>query len=266
MGYYNSTYGSVHCPGQESDAVQQNSVECQPCGDCLDCKTIDTDHVVLVRPGFALGSAAMKIYQGVERGTLHEDKVLHKCVRDMCIGETTGSAVSLAVTVNTNTDSLNVATSEERIVFDREVSVAVAGVLGVSSEDITVDSIVAAPGSSDLRRWLQSQAHEVVIGFTVAVAADSMNDFLAKVEELRLASDAAISMQSGSTVIMSTLTPPISSRTYVLAGIRCRAGHDSALPLCRVCQVRSQRARALNLVFRGQSRCPTGLSSLWLFP
>jgi hypothetical protein len=242
MDYYNSTYGSVHCPGQQSDTVQQNGVECQPCGDCLDCKTIDADHVVLVRPGFALGSAAMKTYQGIQYGALHEDKMLHKCVRDMCIGETTSSAVSLAVTVNTTNDFFEVATNEERIAFEREVSVAVAGGLGISSEDITVDSTVATPGSSDLRRWLQSHEHEVVIGFTVAVASDSKNDFLAKIKELRLASDAAtsISMHSVSTVIMSSLTEPITSKTYVLAGIRCRTGHDSTSPLCRVCQVRFQ--------------------------
>jgi hypothetical protein len=75
--FYNSSYGLVQCPNQ--DYAGQHGLVCQPCGDCLDCKVSGGEHVALVLPGFALGPAAAAMYQGIQAGGPHVDKLLHRC-------------------------------------------------------------------------------------------------------------------------------------------------------------------------------------------
>jgi hypothetical protein len=77
-GFYNRSYGMVQCPDQ-SEATQPGLI-CQRCGKCLDCTVEDGAHVALVRPGFALGPAATRAYQGIQAGAPNVDKVLHRCV------------------------------------------------------------------------------------------------------------------------------------------------------------------------------------------
>jgi hypothetical protein len=47
-------------------------------GTCLDCEASVSGFArALVKPGYKLGVAATGAYEGVERGALHVDKVLH---------------------------------------------------------------------------------------------------------------------------------------------------------------------------------------------
>jgi hypothetical protein len=216
-------------------------VECQPCGDCLDCKSEAGDHAVRIRAGFALGPAAAVGYQGIEHGALRVDKVLHSCVRNMCTGETTGFAIHMELTVQTfDIVVADNVSSEVRTAFERKFKAAVASSLGVSATDVTVedvDTVTSAAGSGGLRRLLQTQGPQgkVMVAFTIHIALAKKGALLETVEELRLTtSDVAITMEGGHTVLISTMSEPTVS-TYVFPGIQCRAGHDPSSPLCHVC-------------------------------
>jgi hypothetical protein len=239
-GFYNSSFGAVQCPG-ERDGAQQQGLDCQPCGDCLDCKIKDGGHVVLVKPGFALGPAAAASYQGIETG-LRVDKVLHKCTRGMCEGESTGSTLHLALTIARDSMPDGAGDSNYDAVFKRNFRNAVASILKVRSNDITVEAMTSAAGAgTGLRRWLQTEAPVWVwqplrrVAFAITVAPDQKVSLIAKVEELRDTSSATITLADGyGTALLSTLTEPTVS-TSVQPGIQCRTGHDPASPLCHVC-------------------------------
>jgi hypothetical protein len=231
-GFYNSSYGMVQCPDQ-SQAADRGLV-CQPCGDCLDCRIEDGDHVTMVQPGFALGPAAAASYQGVEAGAQNVKKILHSCTRDMCIGESTAIALHLAVTVATSTAPNDAGQITYDASFEARFKTALATSLKISSDNISVKSVTSAAELGGLRRQLQAETRAVV-AFAVAVTSEQQDTLAAKLTELRENSDALTTLAGGGgTALTSTLTQPTLS-TYVAPGIRCRPGHDPSSPLCNTC-------------------------------
>jgi hypothetical protein len=238
-GFYNSSYGAVQCP---EAAAQQVGLQCQPCAGCLECKIDEGGHVAVVKPGFALGPAAAASYQGIEAGPLWVDKVLHKCTRGMCEGESTGFMVHLAMTIARESMPDAAGDTNYDAIFDLKFRNAMASSLKVGLNDITVEAMTSAaePGGG-LRRWLQTKTQVWAwqpprrVAFAIAVASDQKGPLIANVEELRDTSSATITLADGyGTALLSTLTKHTVS-TSVLPGVQCRTGHDPASPLCHVC-------------------------------
>jgi hypothetical protein len=205
----------------------------------MDCRIEDGDHVAMVKPGFALGPGAAASYQGIEAGVQNVEKVLHRCTRDMCTGESTAIALHLAVTVATSAAPEDAASITYDTSFKARFKTALAAGLKVSPDDISVESVTSAVELGDLRRQLQAETYAVV-AFTVAVTSEQKDPLIARVSELRDTSNAAIILaDGGGTALISTFTQPTLS-THVVPEIQCRRGHDTTSPLCHVCLVRFQ--------------------------
>jgi hypothetical protein len=237
-GHYNTSFGWVQCKPDQMPAPQDGFV-CQPCGPCLNCdKPLTTFARALVRPGYKLGVAASKTYNGVERGRLHLNKVFHPCRRDICMGESRKSALSrdtirLALTMtNVDTETLNVE-SDARSVFGAAFYHKMAQVLAVSPDDIAIDTITVTASSRTLRRWLQDLA-DTTVSFTITIASDTTESLMARIDALRNASATTTKVDS-SVADTSTFTQPVIVLHSEATGIQCAEGHDPASPLCHVC-------------------------------
>eukprot|EP01052_Picozoa_sp_SAG31_P021169 SAG31_NODE_1623_length_7720_cov_6.277785_1_plen_1725_part_10 len=233
-GFYNATFGVVRCPSEDGGGHWLSDAECQPCGACLDCQsTIADTPTVLVRPGFSLGLAAANRYRGIERGDLHDDKVFHSCTRDMCVGESINSvSVHSALTIEMLTAATN---GSARTVFEAEFASAVAGLLNVTSNEITVNNIVWADSGS-LRRTLQdvqAETTSAVVSFTISVDSSRVSSLVAAIRELRDAPDETIAVGTAGTALTSTFLQPSVSITP--SALQCRPGHDPTSPMCHLC-------------------------------
>jgi hypothetical protein len=185
---------------------------------------------VLVRPGFALGPAAAARYQGIERGQLHDDKVFRHCGRDMCAGESAVEAVvSSALPVERPPAA---AAGSARAVFEAEFASAIAGLLNVTANDVTVGTIVWA---DSLRRSLQDQAggSTAAVSFTVSVESSQTSQLVNAIQALRDALGETITVGTAATALTSSFAPPEVAASA--AGVQCRAGHDPASPMCHLC-------------------------------
>ena len=245
-GYYNSSFGLVQClPGPMPNP--QDGFVCQPCGACLDCEaSLSTFTRALVLPGFKLGMAASKAYQGVERGGLHVDKVFHKCAHSMCEGEQAKDsrvrdAVHVAIDVSGVDIAATDAQTEARASFAAAFATAVADALAVGPVDIEIDAVTVAelaPGTDTLRRWLQgtfAAGADTVVSFTVTIDAELTASLTARIDMLRNTTSSTIALGNGATPLTSTFTEPLVVPHGGRAGIQCREGHDPTSPLCHVC-------------------------------
>jgi hypothetical protein len=187
--------------------------------------------------------AASKTYLGVERGSLHVDKIFHKCAHSMCAGEEAKDSrsrdtVQVAIVVNELDIASVDAQTEARATFATAFATAVVYALAVGPVDIVVDAVKATPGTGTLRRWLQELSAsrvDTVVSFTVIVDAELTVALTARINVLRNTTSKVIDVGDGGTAITSTFTEPVVVPHTGPAGIQCRAGHDPASPLCHVC-------------------------------
>ena len=250
-GYYNSSFGLVQCKPSPMLAPQ-NGFACQPCGACLDCEaSLSTFTRALVLPGFKLGMAASRAYQGVERGGLHVDKVFHTCAHSMCEGERptdsrVRDAVQVAIAVSgveteARDSSEDGVQTEARASFAAAFATAVADALAVGPVDIEIDAVTVAglaPGSSTLRRWLQetfAAGADTIVSFTIIIDSELTASLTARIDVLRNTTSSTIVLSNGATSLTSTFTEPMVVPHGDRAGIQCREGHDPTSPLCHVC-------------------------------
>jgi hypothetical protein len=218
----------------------QGGSACQPCGACLDCEaSLSTFTRALVEPGFKLGPTATKAYRGVEQGNLHVDKVFHACSHGMCTGEAAQDTLSreiahLQVTV-TNVDiAVTDLKSEARTAFGSAFAAAVALALSVSPDDIAIDTVIIAPSSGTLRRWLQELV-DATVSFTITMDAERTTALQEQIELHRNTTGMSLVVGNGGvTALTSTFTQPVIIPGDA-AGIRCADGHDPTSPLCHVC-------------------------------
>jgi hypothetical protein len=239
VGYYNSTFGIVRCRPSPMPAAQ-NGVACQPCGACLDCETsLSTFTRALVQPGYKLGIAATKMYRGVEHGSLHVKKVFHECSHGMCTGEAAQNTLSretasLKVTV-TNVDTAVIdLESEAHAVFGSALALSVAQALAIRPDDIAVHTVMIAPSSSTVRRWLQELV-DVTVSFTIVIDAEQTTALQEQIELHRNTTGMSLVVgNSGATALTSTFTQPVIVPRDAV-GVRCAEGHDPTSPLCHVC-------------------------------
>jgi hypothetical protein len=200
----------------------------------------------LVQPGFKLGVAASKAYQGIERGRLHVNKVLHKCAHSMCEGEhAMNSQGQDAVQVTIAASNVDItaadAQTDARASFAGAFAAAVADALAIGPVDINIDAVTTAEltlGTGTLRRWLQevfTAGVDTVVSFTITVDAELTASLTARIGALRNTTDSTIVLGSGATALTSTFTEPIVVPRGGRTGIHCREGHDPTSPLCHVC-------------------------------
>ena len=220
-GYYNSSFGLVQCL-PELMPNPHDGFACQPCGTCLDCElSLSTFTRALVQPGFKLGVAASKSYQGIERGRLHVNKVLHKCAHSMCAGEqATDSqgrdAVQVAIAVSNVDIAATDAQTDARASFATAFATAVADALAVGPVDIKIDAVTMAgltTGTGTLRRWLQevfSDSADTIVSFTITIDAELAASLTARISALRnTTGTSTIALGNGATALTSTFTEPI---------------------------------------------------------
>jgi hypothetical protein len=293
QGYYNSSFGLVQCLPEPMPNPQDLFV-CQPCGACLDCEaSLSTFTRALVLPGFKLGVAASKAYQGVERGGLHVDKVFHTCAHSMCAGEhTTDSrgrdAVQVAIAVSSVDIAATDAQTEARANFTATFATAWRTswlLVHLISRSNAVMVAGLAPSTGTLRRWLQETVAagvNTVVSFTITIDADLTASLMARIDVLRNTTGSTIALSNGATSLTSTFTEPMVVPHGARTGIQCREGHDPTSPLCHVCldgavlqafsaaaPHRCPQANVGNVTYRqagwnqGTSRAPSAMRRAW---
>ena len=158
----------------------------------------------------------------------------------MCDGEQARDSVSRdTVRLGLTVTDVDVATadvaSEARTAFGTSFENAVAQALGLSPDDIVIDTVApVASSSGTLRRWLQDLV-DATVSFTITTDSDTTAALLERIHELRNASATTIKVGDASTADTSTFTQPAVIARDDPAGIGCREGHDPDSPLCHVC-------------------------------
>ena len=157
----------------------------------------------------------------------------------MCNGEKARDSVSRdTVRLGLTVTDVDIATadvaSEARTTFGTVFADAVAQTLGLSADDIVIDTVTVAPSSGTLRRWLQDLV-DGTVSFTITTDSDVTVALLARIYELRNASATTIKVGDASTADTSTFTQPAVIAHDDPAGVECREGHDPDSPLCHVC-------------------------------
>ena len=158
----------------------------------------------------------------------------------MCNGEKARDSLSrdtfrLGLTVTDVDIATADVASEARTAFGTSFENAIAQALGLSPDDIVIDTVApVASSSGTLRRWLQDLV-DATVSFTITVDSDITPVLLARIQELRNASATTIKVGDASTADTSTLTQPAVITGDDPAGVECREGHDPDSPLCHVC-------------------------------
>jgi hypothetical protein len=148
-------------------------------------------------------------------------------------------------------------TSDARTAFVAAFADAVAQVLGVSPNEIAVDTVTVAPSSGTMRRWLQDLANAAV-SFTINADSDATAALIARIHELRNTSATTFKVGDISTADTITFTQPAVIANDDPNGIECCEGHDPDSPLCRVCLDGVQKHRSY---FAAGHACDTGIDT-----
>jgi hypothetical protein len=157
----------------------------------------------------------------------------------MCAGESARDSLSRdTVRLGLAVADVDVAAADvssgARATFGTAFADTVAQALGVSPDDIVIETVTAAPSSGTLRRWLQDLV-DAAVSFTITTDSAATAALLTKIHELRNASAMTINVGDASTADTTTFTQPAVVARDDPAVIKCREGHDPDSPLCRVC-------------------------------
>jgi hypothetical protein len=124
--------------------------------------------------------------------------------------------------------------SEARTTFESVFAAALAQALAVSPDDVVIDTVIVAPSSGTLRRWLQELV-DAAVSFTIVIDAEQTKALQEQIELHRNTTGMNLVVgDGGATALTSTLTQSAIFPRDV-AGIRCAEGHDPTSPLCHVC-------------------------------
>jgi hypothetical protein len=139
----------------------------------------------------------------------------------------------MALTVK-NVDSIIIddpVDSSAVMAFHASFKMAVADVIAISPDDITVGTISSGSDSGSLGRWLQGRM-DIVVSFTIDVNSERLQFVTQRISKLRL-DESSITMDGNRTALAATLEDSVIKSASV--GITCREGHDPTSPLCHVC-------------------------------